>query len=415
MKKSLIVLLSVFGIWAVSAQTLNTAQKQLKNDISNAIRKVGTNLVDDGGDYIRFSALNINYIVHINPEDKDPMYVTLGAYFNMPESYTDDLARRAALNAASNMPVFCDCQEKVLVFDCEMYVTESKAFTSVLPAMIKAIKKSVDSFDAEYEKLNQAGSSSTTASSTSNSSFGTPDFYVFPHHSTASDKKLYVSKVYWEAGNTVIEFISYNGGQYQWCSIDKNAYIMANGKKYVLKRAEGIAYSPSHTDYPNYESGNHVSLTFRLYFPEIPKVTKSIDFYESSTSTTEGWVVNNITLDNSGIQNITGGETIETSDYKWQATAIQVLSNQTVVKKVVAPKSIPTYVNSSQDEFIQDADTDRKYYLQNSSIGFEGNRTIVKDKNTHEFYEVYPALPSTVKRINISSGSQYYVKNLQIR
>lgn len=220
------------------------------------------------------------------------------------------------------------------------------------------------------------------------------------------------TKVYWEGENTVLEFISYNGGQYQWCSMNKNAYIMANGKKYSLKRAEGIAYSPSHTDYPNYQSANNVSLTFKLYFPEIPKTTKTLDFYESST---EGWIVNNITLDNNGIQNISGGETIVTSDHKWRATGIQILPTQTVIKKVVTPTTKGTYVNSSQDEYIQDADTGRKYYLQNSSIGFEGNRTIVQDNKDHEFFEVYPALPSSVKRINISSGSQYYVENLQIR
>ena len=120
-------------------------------------------------------------------------------------------------------------------------------------------------------------------------------------------------------------------------------------------------------------------------------------------------------MDNSGITNISNGETIETSDHKWSAISIQILPTHTVVKKVVTPTSEGTYVNSSQDEYIQDADTGRKYYLQNSSIGFEGNKTILLDTKDLVFYEVYPALPSTVKRINISSGRQYYVKNLQIR
>ena len=406
MKRLSLLLLSMFSVCAIYAQTLNTAQRQVKNDIYNAIKKIGTNLNDDGGEIIGFTSQDINYIVQVSAVDKDPMYVTIGAYFNLPESYNEDIARRAALNAASSMPVFCDCRDSVLVFDCEMYLKESKPFTSVLPAMIKAIKTSVEGFEGEYEKLSQ------TSPSTLNGMFGKADFYIFPHHSVSSDKKLLVSKVYWEAGSTVVEFISYNGGQYQWCSIDKNAYIMADGKKNSLKRAEGIAYAPNHTDYPNYQSGNHVSLTFKLYFPEIPKATKIFDFHESST---EGWAVNNITLDNSGIQYITGGETITTSSHKWRATGIQILPTQTVVKKVVTPTTKGTYVNSSQDEYIQDADTGRKYYLQNSSIGFEGNRTIVQDTDDHEFYEVYPALPSTVKRINISSGSQYFIKNLQIR
>ena len=329
MKKLYILLFCMFSVCAVYAQTLNSTQRQVKTEIFNAVKKIGTNLKDDGGEVIRFTSQDIDFIIQVSADDRDPMYVTLGAYFNLPESYHSDLARRAALNAAGGMPVFCDCLDNVLVFDCEMYLKEAKPFTSVLPAMINAIKKSVDGFSDEYQKIAQSNVSSTTNSSiAANYSSDGPDIYNFPHHSTANDKKLYVSKVYWEAGSTVIEFISYNGGENQWCSMNKNAYILADGKKFSLKRAEGIAYAPQHTDYPNYQSGNHVSLTFKLYFPEIPKSTKSIDFYESSS---DGWVVNNITLDNSGITNISNGETIQTSDHKWSAISIQILPTHSAI------------------------------------------------------------------------------------
>ena len=137
MKKGLLCILSLFNVCAISAQTLSNVQKQVKQEIYNAIKKVGTNLQDDGGEVIRFTSREINYIVQISADDKDPMYVTIGAYFNLPESYKEDIARRAALNAAGGMPVFCDCRDNVLVFDCEMYLKESKPFTSVLPSMIK--------------------------------------------------------------------------------------------------------------------------------------------------------------------------------------------------------------------------------------------------------------------------------------
>lgn len=412
MKHFLISIMVGLIACAVSAQTLNTTQLQLKKEISNAIKKIGTNLIDED-EFISFTSQEINYIVHVNADDTDPMYVTIGAYFNLPETYDSDLARKAAINAANNRPVFCDCSDNVLVFDCEMYLKEAKPFTSVLPAMVNAIKKSVDGFYGEYEKLQQPSAPTTSNNSVkANFDVSVADVYNFPHHSTASDKKLYVSKVYWEAGCTVLEFISYNGGQYQWCSMNKNAYLMADGKRYSLKRAEGIDYAPQHTDYPNYQSGNNVSLTFKLYFPEIPQTTKKIDFYESSA---EGWIVENIVLDNSGIVNIDNGSLIETSVHQWRAVSVQVLPTQTVVTKIVKPTSNGTYVYSSQDEYIQDVDTGRKYYLQKSSIGFEGNRTIIFDTDEHVFSEVYPALPATVKRINISSGSQLYVKNLQIK
>ena len=379
MRRVFILIFCLMSVCAISAQTLNPTQKQLKKEIFSVIKKIGTNLTDDGGEIIKFTSLDINYIVQVSADDYDPMYVTIGAYFNLPESYDSDIARRAALNAAGGMPVFCDCRENVLVFDCEMYVKESKPFTSVLPAMIKAIKKSVDGFGEKYENeksLSIQKNPSSNYSSIASMISGQSDIYNFPHHSTASDKKLYVSKVYWEGDNTVLEFISYNGAQYQWCSMNKNAYIIANGNRYTLKKTEGIAYAPQHTDYPNYQSGNNVSLTFKLYFPSIPKSTKIIDFYESDS---EGWVVNNITLDNSGIQNISNGEVITTAEHKWKAVSIQILPTQTIIKKMVTPLSKGTWVNSSQDEFIQDADTGRKYYLQNSSIGFEGNRLIIYD------------------------------------
>jgi hypothetical protein len=72
-------------------------------------------------------------------------------------------------------------------------------------------------------------------------------------------------------------------------------------------------------------------------------------------------------------------------------------------------------MHSTKSQFIEDADTGRKYYLQNSSIGFEGCPAISQDTKPITFYEVYPALPENVKRINISSGYGYYVRGLKIR
>lgn len=69
-------------------------------------------------------------------------------------------------------------------------------------------------------------------------------------------------------------------GYYEWITIEKNAYIVANGQKYTLRRAEGIAIYPDKT----YFSYAGETKTFTLYFPAIPKGTSSIDFIESSES-----------------------------------------------------------------------------------------------------------------------------------
>ncbi len=71
-----------------------------------------------------------------------------------------------------------------------------------------------------------------------------------------------------------------DGGYYSWVTLDKNAYIVANGQRYTLRRAEGIALSPDKT----YFSYAGETKTFTLYFPAIPSNTTSIDFIESSDS-----------------------------------------------------------------------------------------------------------------------------------
>ena len=77
--------------------------------------------------------------------------------------------------------------------------------------------------------------------------------------------------------NQTVLTLSYNnrmkdGGYYSWFTLDKNAYIVANGQRYTLKRAEGIALSPDKT----YFSYAGETKTFTLYFPPIPKTTKPI-------------------------------------------------------------------------------------------------------------------------------------------
>ena len=83
---------------------------------------------------------------------------------------------------------------------------------------------------------------------------------------------------------TIIEVTTNNaisgGGYYQWCNIDRYTYISANGKKYTLVKAEGIKTAPDKT----YFSSSGQDLTFKLYFPAIPKTTESLNLVENSES-----------------------------------------------------------------------------------------------------------------------------------
>lgn len=106
---------------------------------------------------------------------------------------------------------------------------------------------------------------------------------------------------------------------------------------------------------------------------------------------------------------------IETDSHKWETLAVEVRDNCTYVYKRVTPKSRSSFVFSSTEEFIEDAETGRKYYLTDSTIGVNNNRKTLKDNSPYDFTETYPALPSSVRYINISSGSKYYAKNVKIR
>lgn len=127
----------------------------------------------------------------------------------------------------------------------------------------------------------------------------------------------------------------------------------------------------------------------------------------SSTVTTSGH--------RSGNKVYINGPILESSHHKRWATGIELNSYNTVVSLVVVPKTTNSSVGSSKNEYIEDCDTGKKYYIQSSSIGIEPKQTTLYSKQSKSFTNTYPALPNSVKRINIWSGDGYYAKNLQIR
>lgn len=393
----------------MNAAQLTPAQKKAKTEIFNALKKYGTNITDGGGETIEFQYNGAKYETSVHVLNPQTLYLSVSVVFGLPEEYIPEVANIAANSAASPKPVCAFGGRGILAFSCEMYAKEVKPFIAVLPEMLQALSSSVENFQDEYDKALKefvpfSGPSATTVTNDENS-------YIYPKVISNGDSKLYIERVTLDPSQTVLDMVSYNGREYQWCSISKNSYISINGKRYNMTRAEGIACSPQHTDYPGYDSGREASLHFRLYFPALPKGTTSFDFSEGSV---DGWQIKGVELKH-GKSYAINGDKIETAYHKWDCTGIEIRDGQTIVTKTVQPKSEGTFMYSSQDEYIEDADTGRKYYLQNSSIGFEGSPEISHDTKMITFYEVYPALPSTVKRINISSGSQYYVKGLKIR
>lgn len=405
----LIIIAAVMGCVAMEAAQLTPAQKKAKTEIFNALKKYGTNISDDGEESLSFKYSGTTFEVSVHTLNPQTLYLCLSVIFGLPEDYASEVANIAAFNAAGGKPVCSFSGNGALAFSCEMYAKDAKPFIAVLPEMLQALESSAENFQTEYEKAVQ-----TYVPSSLNgiSAIDANDKeFVYPKVASNGDSRLYIQKVTLDTNYTILDMVSYNGREYQWCSISKNSYISVNGKRYPLSRAEGIAFSPQHTDYPGYDSGREVSLHFKLYFPALPKGTTSFDFSEGSV---DGWQIKGVELKHGNSYAISGNK-IESAYHTWDCTAIEVQDGQTIVTKTVRPKSDGTFMYSSQDEYIEDADTGRKYYLTNSSIGFEGSPKISHDTKQITFYEVYPALPSTVKKINISSGSQYYVKDLKVR
>lgn len=404
----LIIIAAVMGCVAMNAAQLTPAQAKSKKEIFNALKKHGTNITDDGEESISFKYDGTTFHASVDTLNHQTLYLTLFVGFGLPEEYNSEISNIAAFNAASGKPVCSFSRNGALAFSCEMYAKDAKPFITVLPEMLIALNSSAEKFQEEYEKAakDYVPSSHVAGITAIESNINE---YTYPNVVLNGDSRLYIEKVILDPNYTILDMVSYNGGQYQWCSISKDSYISVNGKRYNMTRAEGIACSPQHTDYPGWDSGREVSLHFKLYFPALPKGTTLFDFMESPT---DGWQIKGVELKHGNVLAI-NGEPVETAYHKWDCTAIEVQDGQTIVTKTVQPKSEGTFMYSSQDEYIEDADTGRKYYLQNSSIGFEGSPKISNDTKTITFYEVYPALPSSVKKINISSGSQYYVVTIQ--
>ena len=115
-------------------------------------------------------------------------------------------------------------------------------------------------------------------------SSATEKAYNNPYINRNMSNSLKVLSVKVQDNQTVITFSDNNriddDSYYQWFTVNKNAYIVANGQRYTLTRAEDIAMSPDKT----YFSYAGETKTFTLYFPAIPKSTTSIDFIEAEDS-----------------------------------------------------------------------------------------------------------------------------------
>ncbi len=116
------------------------------------------------------------------------------------------------------------------------------------------------------------------------SSYNSGRTFYNPSIATTAASTLKILSVTLEDNRTVIRLSCNNRGEngsyYAWVTLDPQTYIVANGQRYTLTKAEGIALTPNKT----YYTYNGENKNFTLYFPAIPKSTTSIDLVENNES-----------------------------------------------------------------------------------------------------------------------------------
>uniref|UniRef100_UPI0040257EA9 hypothetical protein n=1 Tax=Prevotella sp. TaxID=59823 RepID=UPI0040257EA9 len=107
---------------------------------------------------------------------------------------------------------------------------------------------------------------------------------------------------------------------------------------------------------------------------------------------------------------------LSTESHCWGLTSMIVAKDCTILHKWCIPKVNGTFVCSTADEFIEDAQTQKRYYIMQSDIGIGlKNKLILTDTKQFMYTEWYPPLPFSVKVINIYNGSRYIVRNLRLK
>lgn len=187
--------------------------------------------------------------------------------------------------------------------------------------------------------------------------------------------------------------------------------LCANGELYSPIEIEALHTVPEGT-----EPVSHImAQMFKLSYPPLPLGTDTISVLDIWTGL-EFTNIEGLALKNGSATEIES-KTIATEIHTWTCDKIEIRDDATILTKTCRekPDAGDTEIRSMPEEFIEDADTGDRYYLIQSSIGISPSRTALMEETSMTFTESYPALPPTVRRINISNGSgKYFARNLTV-
>lgn len=418
MKRILAYLLFLLPV-SVFAEELEGEQLLLQGEITAFLKEVQMTEVEKDGTCIYFTRQGIRYGIDINANDDAPYYLRMWVTYNYdPKKYE-------AIGLLISIPEVLRYKgikfayaDDYVVFSHDMFLHDASNFKYSFFKILEYFDLASQEFPTIYaesmKSLNESSISSTSSNANempTPSASGSDVIIKYPSIGNASPG-LKLEEVILSKNYTKLTITS-NGGQSEWCTISKNSYLVCNGIFYNLTNAVGIGISPDKTNYP--KSGQ---IRFQLYFKPLPHDAQSIAFSEGVK---DGWFISSISLQkkqSQTVSKITNGvysfnvPTIETDFHSWELLSIEFKDEYTLVRKRVTPKDTYTYVESDGKEYILDVDTGNKYFLVSSSIS---TRKVLKDKAPFEFSEVYAAMPKSVKRISIWSGSQFYITNCTIR
>lgn len=108
-------------------------------------------------------------------------------------------------------------------------------------------------------------------------------------------------------------------------------------------------------------------------------------------------------------------KSVRTEEHSWILTSVELREDCLILEKYVGPlESENTWVMSTPAQFVEDAITGERFYIKESEIGFESHKVFLKGYEGLSFKETYPPLPADVRYLNISSGSDFFLKYLDL-
>lgn len=113
---------------------------------------------------------------------------------------------------------------------------------------------------------------------------------------------------------------------------------------------------------------------------------------------------------------VLNSKTIEKELHTWTLLSVEPCSDCTILEKMVMHISSDggSWISSDKGAYIEDVSSGEKYFINDSEIGFDENKVRLGDLETRIIKEVYPPLPLNATKINVSTGSKYFVKDLDL-